>query len=418
MLQPSIRVLYKPVVLIAMMVIAFVALLIGNAVNAQTPPPGQTFGPAITSISLSTSPPASPPASPTGDAPLFDVQVSIEVSGFSLVDKVGQENVEGEGHIIYYYAQPPTFPLYPAYSSEGTFSQGTTATTFVWRNSPEPYDIYAAQLVNNDDTPLNPPVYAVIVSNLLVPGEENNGPAITSFSLSTSPPSSPEPSPEPGVDYFDVIVTTEIVGFELISSGSAETNVQGQGHNVYYQVVDPYIVPGVSASLGCNYSYSTSANPFTFLNYPPGYQSFFVQLVNNDDTPLDLPVYAGIKTNLPAGQVATTTPPSPQITVPGPTTETVTIDLTAQNTAFNLNSISVPAGSEVTINFNNMENGIQHNFAVYTNSTANEPIFVGDIITGPSTISYTFTAPAEPGDYFFRCDVHPTQMFGLFIVTP
>jgi plastocyanin len=45
-----------------------------------------------------------------------------------------------------------------------------------------------------------------------------------------------------------------------------------------------------------------------------------------------------------------------------------------------------------------------------------KPIFVGQIITGPSaTIDYKFTAPITPGTYFFRCDVHPS-MNGSFIV--
>ncbi|MDK2916162.1 MAG: hypothetical protein PWR25_719 [Euryarchaeota archaeon] len=93
-----------------------------------------------------------------------------------------------------------------------------------------------------------------------------------------------------------------------------------------------------------------------------------------------------------------------------------TIDLTAENIAFDTSTITVPAGAEVTVNFNNMDDGTPHNFAVYTDSSAAEEIFVGDTITGPDTTTYTFTAPEEPGTYFFRCDVHPQQMTGDFIV--
>ena len=400
---------------------ALLILLLGGAAEAQTTvPPGQAAGPAITSISLRTMPPESPPASPIAGATYFDVEVSIEVSGFNLVEKYGEENVEGEGHIIYYYVDPPTFPFYPAYTFEGTNSNGTINTVFTWRNSPESYDIYAAQLVNNDDTPLNPPVYAMIVSNLLVPGAAETGPAITSFSLDSMPASSPLPSPVPGVSYFDVQISSQISNFEITPADTTSSNAQGQGHYIYYQVVGPVTVPEVPATLDGNYSYSTSANPFTFLNAAPGYHSYFVQLVNNDETPLSPAVYAGIKTNLPASRTSPTPPPATTspTTPPGTVPEPVEIDLTAQNTAFNLNSISVPAGVEVTINFNNMESGIQHNFAAYTNSLANDPIFVGEIITGPSTTTYSFTAPETPGNYFFRCDVHPLQMFGVFTVTP
>jgi plastocyanin len=94
----------------------------------------------------------------------------------------------------------------------------------------------------------------------------------------------------------------------------------------------------------------------------------------------------------------------------------VTINLTAQNMAFDKSTITVPAGASVTINFNNKDS-ITHNFSVYTDSSAAPPaIYQGQIITGPKTTTYTFTAPTTPGTYFFRCDIHPTLMTGKFIV--
>ena len=86
--------------------------------------------------------------------------------------------------------------------------------------------------------------------------------------------------------------------------------------------------------------------------------------------------------------------------------------LTAQNIAFDKSSITVQAGAQVTINFTNNDSGIPHNFSVYTDSSATQSIFTGKIITGPATTVYTFTAPTTPGNYFFRCDVHPTIMTG------
>lgn len=113
------------------------------------------------------------------------------------------------------------------------------------------------------------------------------------------------------------------------------------------------------------------------------------------------------------------TPSPTQSPSPSPTTTptSVTINLIAENIAFNLSAISVPAGATVTINFDNRDSGIPHNFAVYNDSSAAPPaIFQGQIITGPATITYTFKAPSRPGTYFFRCDVHPTIMTGSFIV--
>lgn len=115
---------------------------------------------------------------------------------------------------------------------------------------------------------------------------------------------------------------------------------------------------------------------------------------------------------------ATTPTPTPTLNPnPTPTGSSVTIDLIAKNIAFDKTTMTVPAGAEVTINFDNQDSGIPHNFALYTNASATTSIFVGQIISGPAEVTYTFTAPATPGNYFFRCDVHPTTMTGTLVVT-
>jgi plastocyanin len=84
--------------------------------------------------------------------------------------------------------------------------------------------------------------------------------------------------------------------------------------------------------------------------------------------------------------------------------------------AFDKSEITVPAGAAVTIVFNNKDSGVPHNFAAYESSKAQTVIFKGEIITGPTTIEYKFTAPTTLGAYFFRCDVHPVTMIGKFVV--
>ena len=91
------------------------------------------------------------------------------------------------------------------------------------------------------------------------------------------------------------------------------------------------------------------------------------------------------------------------------------IKLISENSEFSRNSISVVAGDEVTIIFENRDN-LPHNFAVYQSDEAKQRIFIGEIITGPETITYTFTAPYDPNTYFFRCDVHPETMRGTLRV--
>ncbi len=110
------------------------------------------------------------------------------------------------------------------------------------------------------------------------------------------------------------------------------------------------------------------------------------------------------------------TPPTQTEAMNATESRSVTVDLVAENIAFDKSTITVPAGAEVTVNFDNRDAGIPHNFAVYETSQASEPIFVGDIITGPALTTYTFTAPGEPGTYYFQCDPHPTTMNGDFIV--
>jgi LysM repeat protein/plastocyanin len=105
---------------------------------------------------------------------------------------------------------------------------------------------------------------------------------------------------------------------------------------------------------------------------------------------------------------------------PAPGTEpgspVATVNLTARNMAFSMSMITVPAGAQVTIVFDNEDAGVPHNFAVYADSSAQQAIFRGQIVTGPAMTTYSFTAPSQPGTYFFRCDIHFTRMTGQFVV--
>ena len=117
-----------------------------------------------------------------------------------------------------------------------------------------------------------------------------------------------------------------------------------------------------------------------------------------------------------SGPEATTTTPTTTPPPGSPTGQPVTVNLIAQDLSFDMKTIVVPPGARVTINFNNKDSGVLHNFALYTDSSAKTSIFVGSFVTGPATTVYTFTAPTKVGNYFFRCDVHPTQMTGTFVV--
>lgn len=87
------------------------------------------------------------------------------------------------------------------------------------------------------------------------------------------------------------------------------------------------------------------------------------------------------------------------------------LTLVAENVAFDRAELSVPAGAEVTITFDNRD-AFQHNLRVLglpeEAATAIE--------TGPIEQTLTFT-PSEAGELTYQCDVHPAQMTGTLTVT-
>jgi plastocyanin len=90
------------------------------------------------------------------------------------------------------------------------------------------------------------------------------------------------------------------------------------------------------------------------------------------------------------------------------------VSISAQGIAFDTAELSLPAGGEALIAFDNQDQGIPHNVAIYTEQ-GGDPIFQGEIITGPASTEYRFPAP-QPGTYYFQCDVHPPQMNGSVVV--
>jgi hypothetical protein len=76
--------------------------------------------------------------------------VVVEVNNFKLVDK-GEANIAGEGHIHYYLDTEP--------DAANSYAD-TIETTYYWPQVGKGQHTFLAELVNNDHTPLNPPVIA------------------------------------------------------------------------------------------------------------------------------------------------------------------------------------------------------------------------------------------------------------------
>ena len=91
-----------------------------------------------------------------------EVTVVVQVSNFELVEGTGQPNAPGQGHINYFIdTPPPTAAGKPAVAKAGSYISSITAN-YTWTKVEEGVHTFSAELVNNDDTPLAPPVTAMV----------------------------------------------------------------------------------------------------------------------------------------------------------------------------------------------------------------------------------------------------------------
>jgi len=88
------------------------------------------------------------------------------------------------------------------------------------------------------------------------------------------------------------------------------------------------------------------------------------------------------------------------------------VTITSVDMEFEQTTVTVAAGEAFTMALVN-EDSMPHNVAIYTDSSASDELFIGEYVTD-GTIVYDIPA-LEPGEYFFRCDLHP-DMVGTLIV--
>lgn len=89
-----------------------------------------------------------------------------------------------------------------------------------------------------------------------------------------------------------------------------------------------------------------------------------------------------------------------------------TLQITAQNIAYDKTDLTAPAGQAFAIAFSNQDSGIPHNVAIKDGS--GKEVFKGDIVTGPTQTTYQVPALAA-GTYTFYCSVHPNMTGTLTI---
>lgn len=103
-----------------------------------------------------------------------------------------------------------------------------------------------------------------------------------------------------------------------------------------------------------------------------------------------------------------------KVKVPAEPVAIQTIQLSAAHTAFSLAALDLTA-PETKIDFKNADT-VPHNVHIFNGPDAKSPtLFTGSIVPGGSSATYDVTG-LSAGTYYFRCDIHPTQMTGTVTV--
>ena len=127
-----------------------------------------------------------------------------------------------------------------------------------------------------------------------------------------------------------------------------------------------------------------------------------------EQAPTDTPVVAATPALTP-----TQAPPPPTPPTPPPTGGAASVRIAAINTLFSPASLTAPAGATVTLTLDNQDEGVTHDIVIF--DTSGGQIGATDLGTGPIVQTVTF-AVGGPGNYSFKCSVHPQQMRGLLKV--
>jgi len=242
----------------------------GNMMVIPVAGPG---GPtSIMGFKLGSTSPAVKIVSPVdgSNLPVGDITVTVEQTNFNIVDKQGQPAVPGEGHVHYFLdVDAPTTQGQPAIPPAGATWATISGNTYTFKNVPAGTHTISVELVNNDHTPLNPPV----VQKISVTVDTN-----PRIKIST-------PSNGSVKKAGSITITANVSNFNVVDK-QGQPAVAGEGHLHFYMDVQPPTDPTKPAIPTSGVWAHVSGTSYTFDNVPVGLHTFYVQLVNNDHTPL------------------------------------------------------------------------------------------------------------------------------------
>jgi plastocyanin len=95
----------------------------------------------------------------------------------------------------------------------------------------------------------------------------------------------------------------------------------------------------------------------------------------------------------------------------------VTAPQGAAVSGFATTSLTAPAGTPFTLDFDNQDPGTQHDVVIATGPPggSSQVLFDGAVVTGPTTVAYAVDA-LDAGTFHFYCKIHPTTMTGTLTV--
>jgi hypothetical protein len=199
------------------------------------------------------------------------------------------------GNVIFYLdVMPPTNPDEPATTAEGTYVESLIRSQ-LWEDLTPGKHIFSVQLVTPDGTPLDPYVTATIETT--VPETASASPSLQNMFVQTlcalpyRPLKIPEQRQTEAEPCADINVSPETFNFNIVSKIGQE-NLPGEGHFIYYFDVTPPTKQGVPALTKEGTYVVTTDSYVTWAGVDSGKYEVWVQLVNNDSTPLDPPVVA------------------------------------------------------------------------------------------------------------------------------